>query len=404
MKTVILGGGVSGKAAALLAGKLGCEAVILNDGEGVELPVDCDLVVSSPGVHPLRSHLYKSAVGSGKEFIGEMEYGFRYFNGRVVAITGTNGKTTTTELTVFLLQHAGFNAVAAGNIGLPLSEVSAQKEQPEIAVVEVSSFQLELVSSFAPEAAVLLNLESDHEDRYAGGFEEYCAVKKKIFDRVPEENRIWGLSFSGHSRRVTFENDFLTVDGKVLLDVRETALSAPHNRENLAAAVELFLRIAPEKLHTLPESIKDFRCGKHRIELFHEYDNIRFYDDSKGTNPAAVAAAVNSVDGQIVLLAGGLDKGMDFSLFRTFASRLRSLVLYGQCRENIAGVFAGSSVKIIDCGTDFEKAVSTAINAAFPGDAVMLSPGCASMDMFKNYQERGEKFKELVRKHTSLNK
>ena len=398
MKSVlILGGGVSGTAAASLAEKLGDTAVILNDGEGTCFPEKCDLIVASPGVHPLRSALYKRASDSGKEFIGEMEYGFRHYKGRVVAVTGTNGKTTTTELTLFLLREAGVDAEAAGNIGLPLSEVAARGNPPETVVVEISSFQLELAPSFAPSAAVLLNLGSDHEDRYAGGFEEYCAVKKKIFDRVPPQNQIWGLSFSDKPRRVDFKGDMLCVDGKELFDVSETALSAPHNRENLAAAAELFLRLEPEKIHILPEAVKKFRCGSHRIELFCESGGVRFYDDSKGTNPAAVAAAVDSVQGRIVLLAGGLDKGMDFSLFRTFVPRLRSLVVYGRCRDRIAEIFSGSGVKITSCDMDFEKAVSTAVADALPGDAVMLSPGCASMDMFKNYQERGDRFKELVR-------
>ena len=393
---LILGGGVSGKAAALLAEKLGDTSVILNDGENTFLPEGGDLIVASPGVHPLRSGLYKAALDSGKEFIGELEYGFRHFKGRTVAVTGTNGKTTTTELTVFLLRAAGVDAVAAGNIGLPLSAVAAQEKQPGTVVIEVSSFQLELAPSFAPSAAALLNLESDHEDRYAGGFAEYCAVKGKIFDKVPSCNQIWGLSFADKPRRVTFENEMLCIDGKALFDVRETALSAPHNRENLAAAVELFLRLEPDKVQVLPEAVKKFRCGSHRIELFCESGGVRFYDDSKGTNPAAVAAAVDSVQGRIVLLAGGLDKGMDFSLFRTFVPRLRSLVVYGRCRDRIAEIFSGSGVKITSCGMDFEKAVSAAVADALPGDAVMLSPGCASMDMFKNYQERGDRFKELV--------
>ena len=397
-KTVILGGGVSGKAAALLARKKGAEPVILNDGDDVSFPDDARMIVTSPGVHPLRSQLYKAALNSGKEFISEMEYGFRHFKGRVAAITGTNGKTTTTELTVFLLNEAGFNAVGAGNIGLPLSEVAAQDEQPEIAVVEVSSFQLELVESFAPFCSVLLNLESDHEDRYAGGFEEYCAVKKKIFDRVPPENQIYGLSFANASRRVTYENNMLCIDGKALLDVTQTALSAPHNRENLAAAAELFLRLAPGKIGLLPEAVKKFQCGKHRIEFFHEAQGKRFYDDSKGTNPAAVAAAVNAVPGKVVLLAGGLDKGMDFSILSSVAHRVRMAVLCGQCREPIGQVFRDAGVPVWDCGTDFEYAVDTALHAAFNGDSVLLSPGCASMDMFKNYQERGEKFKSLVLK------
>lgn len=397
-KIAILGGGVSGRGAALLAEKKGSSAVILNDGENKGLPADAGLIVASPGVHPLHSALYKAAQESGKEFISEMEYGFRHFKGRVAAITGTNGKTTTTELTVFLLREAGFNAVAAGNIGVPLSEVAAQETQPDIAVVEVSSFQLELIDTFAPQAAVLLNLESDHEDRYAGGFKEYCAVKRKIFDRVPEENCIRGLSFADAPRRVLYEGDTLVCDGRQLFDVTLTELSAPHNRENLAAAVELFLRFAPEKINILPEAVKKFRCGRHRIEFFHERQGKRFYDDSKGTNPAAVVAAVKAVPGKIVLLAGGLDKGMDFSILSSVAHRVRAAVLYGQCREPIARVFRESGVPVWDCGTDFEYAVDTALHTACNGDAVMLSPGCASMDMFKNYQERGEKFKELVLK------
>jgi UDP-N-acetylmuramoylalanine--D-glutamate ligase len=162
--------------------------------------------------------------------------------------------------------------------------------------------------------------------------------------------------------------------------------------------VELFLRFAPDRQEILPAAVKKFRCGKHRIELFHEARGIRFYDDSKGTNPAAVAAAVESVEGKIVLLAGGLDKGMDFSCLKDVAHRIRLGVLYGECRTPIAEVLSSAGVPVCDCGKEFERAVETAINAAVSGDAVMLSPGCASMDMFKNYQERGEKFKELVRK------
>ena len=397
-KVVILGGGVSGRAAALLAEKQGDQTQILNDGEDAFLPADAGLIVASPGVHPLRSALYKAAVKSGVEFIGEMEYGFRHFKGKVAAITGTNGKTTTTELTCFLLEKAGLKVVAAGNIGLPLSEVAASEEPPEIAVVEVSSFQLELIDTFQAHAAVLLNLESDHEDRYAGGFSEYCAVKEKIFSRVSAENCIRGLSFANVKRRVDFSGNMLTIDGKEILDVTSTALSAPHNRENLAAAVELFCRFAPDKVEILPRAVREFRCGKHRIEFFYEKDGIRFYDDSKGTNPAAVAAAVKSVPGNVILLAGGLDKGMDFSILSTIASRVKRVILYGQCREPIAKVFRAAGVPFEDCGSDFEKAVAAAVRSAVPGDTVMLSPGCASMDMFKNYQERGEEFKKTVRK------
>ena len=193
-----------------------------------------------------------------------------------------------------------------------------------------------------------------------------------------------------------YKGDMLTIDGKEILDVASTALSAPHNRENLAAAVELFIRFAPEKTELLPDVVKEFRCGKHRIEFFCEKRGIRFYDDSKGTNPSAVAAAIKSVPGQVILLAGGLDKGMDFSILATVADRVRQVVLYGQCREPIGRIFKKAGVPVTECGTDFELAVETAIASAQKGDTVLLSPGCASMDMFKNYQERGEKFKEIV--------
>lgn len=399
MKVAILGKGVSGEAAAELAASLGDTSVFCCDAPGAALPADADLIVSSPGVKPLVSPLYKQALASGKPLISELEYGFRHFKGKTVAITGTNGKTTTTELTSFLLTRLGVVNKAAGNIGLPLSAVAAKEPETPVAVVEVSSFQLERVDTFAPSAAVLLNLETDHEDRYAGGFEEYCAVKKRIFDRVPEADRIWGLSFPGMLRRVTLEGDLVFVDGRPLLNVRTTALSAAHNRENLCAALELVLRIVPDKIFTMEliDALRGFRCGAHRIELFLEKDGIKFYDDSKGTNPSAVAAAMKSMSSPVVLVAGGLDKGMDFSMLKSIAPRLRAAVLIGECRAKLAALWQECGVPVSDCGTDFALAVRTAAGLAQKGDAVMLSPACASMDMFKSYAERGDQFQRLCR-------
>ncbi len=400
-KVVILGGGVSGRAAERLAQALGMDCRIVSDGPGASLG-EAELVVASPGVHPLKSALYREARESGAELISELEFGFRHFPRPVLAVTGTNGKTTTTELTAWLLEALGVRAVTAGNIGVPLSEFAATAVDggnlPEVAVVEVSSFQLELVRDFAPAAAVLLNLASDHEDRYRGGFAEYCEVKKRIFDRVPEAGRVYGLSFPEASRRVTVADGTVFADGRRLFRLAETPFQAPHNIENLAAALELVLRFVPPEqffVSGLVDAVRDFRFGAHRIELVGEIDGVKYINDSKATNPAAVLAAAAAVDGPLVLLLGGLDKGMDFSALSTLAPRLRAAVLFGGARERIAAVLP-PEVETVDCGTDFPAAVEVARTLARPGDTVLLSPACASMDMFRDYRERGEIFRRLV--------
>ena len=399
----VLGGGVSGRAAARLAAALGMDCRILADGDGEALGSP-DLVVASPGVHPLKSELYRCAKASGAELIGELEFGFRHFPRKVLAITGTNGKTTTTELAVHLLNSLGIRAAAAGNIGMPLSEFAADAvgggDVPDVAGVEVSSFQLELVRDFAPAAAALLNLASDHEDRYRGGFAEYCEVKRRIFDRVPEANRVWGLSFPWAGRRVTIADAAVFADGKKWFSLAGTPFVAPHNIENLAAALELLLRFLPQEQVFVPEleqAVRDFRFGAHRLEKVAEIGGVVFIDDSKATNPAAVVAAAAATPGKLVLLLGGLDKGMDFSPLAGLAERMRGAVLFGAARGRIAEVLP-PEVERIDCGSDFPAAVEAARQMARPGDAVLLSPACASMDMFRDYRERGEIFRQLVQK------
>ena len=400
---VILGGGVSGRAAAHLAEVLRLPSVILNDGEGAEIPYDARFVVASPGMHPLRSALWRQAAASGLEFISELEFASRHFPLPCAAITGTNGKTTTTEVAALLLNRLGVPAVAAGNIGLPLSEVAARRlegKEPELAaaVVEVSSFQLELTTTFAPRAAVLLNLASDHVDRYAGGFSEYCRVKESIFDRVAPENRIRGLSFCEAPHRVTVEGDALLLDGEVLLDLASTKLNALHNRENLAAATEVLLRFLPDfDRRKYRDAVREYQPGRHRIETVVERGGVTYVDDSKATNPASVIAAVDAMpeEGKIVLILGGLGKGMDFSSLRSVLPRLRAVVLIGEARRDIAEVLRGE-LPCADCERDFEMAVRTAAKLAEAGDTVLLSPACASMDMFRDYAERGDRFAELV--------
>ena len=410
---LILGGGLSGKAAERLAASLGFSTAILSDSP--ELDADAavakaDLIVTSPGMKPLVSPLWQAAMRraeKGKcEFISELEFGFRHWPGRVLAITGTNGKTTTTELTAALLSAAGVDAHTAGNIGLPLSDLAADLREGKLSsdalpVGEVSSFQLERSDTFAPFAAALLNLESDHVDRYAGGFDEYVAVKRRIFDRVAPENRVYGLSLkSPVPRRVTLYGDALMIDDEeVLIDLGNTALSAVHNRENLAAAVELCLRVLPLEAVLSPEfrlAIHTFHPGRHRQELVCEKNGVRYVNDSKATNPASTVAALRSIPGTIVLLLGGLDKEMDFSPIAPFADRIRFAALYGECRTKIAAALP-ESIPTADCGMEFEQAIQAACDHAQPGDTVLLAPACASMDMFRDYKERGDRFAAFVK-------
>ena len=401
---VILGGGVSGKAAERLCRALGIDSMILNDGDAETLP-PCDLVIASPGMHPLRSKLYRAARESGVPMTGEMAFGFAHLPCPAVAVTGTNGKTTTTELTAALLQALGLKVAACGNIGRPVADVAAEcaeagKSPYDAAVIEVSSFQLELAGGFAPVAAALLNLESDHIDRYAGGFAEYVRVKRSIFDHVRSENRVYGLTMPDEcTRRVKVVDGTVYIDNVPLVKLEDTRLGAPHNTENLAAALELVLRLRPDAdRNALAAGVKAFRPGAHRIEVVGEKNGVTYVNDSKGTNPAAVVAAVRSVKPPVVILLGGLGKGMDFTPLAQLAPRLRAAVVYGEAKNVLGEVMRGAGVKTLDAGTDFQHAFDLAREAAKPGDTVLLSPACASMDMFKNYEERGNAFRALVQK------
>ncbi|MBQ9089196.1 MAG: UDP-N-acetylmuramoyl-L-alanine--D-glutamate ligase [Lentisphaeria bacterium] len=398
-RAVIIGGGVSGCAAEALAKKMGYSTVIVCDDDTAILP-EAELIIASPGVPPLVSKLYQQALSrSGVDFTGELEYGFRHWRKPLLAITGTNGKTTTTALVTHLLQQCGINAESAGNIGRPLCDL-VLNSNADVAVVEVSNFQLELAEGFAPDAAVLLNLESDHVDRYAGGFAEYCDVKQKIFTHVAPAMQVTGISLPERSpRRVAVNNGELFIDGKKILHQNDTDLPGLPNAENLIAAVELILRyderIVLSDLPRFAAAVKSFKRAAHRIEKIGSGHGITFVNDSKGTNPAAVIAALDAINTPVVIMLGGLAKGMDFSPLCTRKEKIRFAVYYGQDRDEIKAVledcFPGT-----DTGMDFSAAFNAATAAAQPGDTVLLSPGCASMDMFKNYKARGEKFRELA--------
>ncbi len=404
-RVVILGSGVSGQAAALLAKHLGMAYEFVCDGQPdrAEIIAGADLIVVSPGFRQ-ESEVLGMAVQSGKPVIGELEFGFRHFKGKVTAITGTDGKTTTTEWTTALLRAGGIDAREAGNIGRGLSEVAAMDHTAEtVAVVEVSSFQLERVERFAPVAAAILNIGCDHLDRYHGSAAEYGAVKRRIFTHVAPENQVFGRSMSDRAvhQRITETEAGFALDGRLILPGGAITVRGEHNRENLQAALELASRFLPDSFftgETFVETVRGLAAGRHRIETVRQCNGIRYVNDSKATNPHAAAASLAALapdTARFQLLLGGLDKGMDFSSLLAWKDRIGGAFLFGACRDKIRAALE-PSIPCRDFGTDFEAAIAAASAAAEVGDTVLLAPACASMDMFKNYQERGDRFRAFV--------
>ena len=410
---LMIGGGVSGRAVAALAEAAGIRCRVVSDAETVNDELDAiftgvSLAVVSPGVLPT-SRLYLGAVERKIDVVSELELGMRYFPGKCVAVTGTNGKTTTVELTEFILKKLGAEVVAAGNIGLPLSEVSAGiiKNKTNavnmFAVLEVSSFQLEHTFNLPLAGAVILNVESDHINRYPGGMAEYRAVKERIFRQAPADKRFFGCSMTGKKRCDIFSiaDGMVFCNDKCITALADTALAAEHNQENLLAALGLVQTLLPleNRLEELGNALKEFKTGDHRISFVCEKKSVKYIDDSKATNPAAVIAAVKTLApepvGNIVLIAGGLDKDMDFMPLQAISKYLRKVVVYGRCKDQVAKAFV-SCMDVFDAGNDFAQAVKNASEAALPGDIVLLSPAAASMDMFKDYKERGNVFAQLA--------
>ena len=420
MRTGIIGRGVSGLAAARLAEAAGHKIKFFEDTPcspektSICILAGFDLLIVSPGVPPC-SPVYLAALASGVELISEMEFGARHFGGPMLAITGTNGKTTTTELTVHLLQALGVDARPAGNIGFPLCDICAdildgRTGKGVLPVIEVSSFQLERCFKFNPFAAVLLNITSDHLNRYHDCMDEYAATKFKIFDRIPVERRVAGLSLRETSEfklpvcegnKITVSGDGLRYDEKLIVRQQETQLKGPHNLENLAAALELVqIYLGGDALFSpvLKKAVCEFTTGRHRLEQVAEHSGVVFINDSKATNPASVIVALQtvSVPGRknVNIVLGGLDKNMDFSSLLGVSDFMKKGFITGQCRQAIFDTLSRSfPCELFDT---FKDAVTAASRNSVAGDIVLLSPACASMDMFKDYKDRGDQFRDLV--------
>ena len=326
----------------------------------------------------------------------------------MVAITGTNGKTTTTELTVKILQGCGLRTMASGNIGLPFATAVKKSLNLDVMVLEVSSFQLETIQTFRPKVAAWLNLSPNHLDRYPG-VQEYREAKLHIFDNQTEEDYIVVNALSElpamRGRRITFSAvtnyaDFtlrgteIFLHGKRLLDQRDTQLHGVHNAENIMAALGIGLALNLDA-NDMAAAISDYTPPAHRCEFVRDLDGVRWINDSKATNLDAMAKAILSQNRPIILIAGGKDKGFEFDENTDLVrEKARAVVLIGEMKHRIA-----ESWKSIPCHKveTLEEAVNTAKNLAQPGDVVLFSPGTSSFDMFRSYGERGDIFKTHVK-------
>ena len=386
---------------------LGGEGITVTTGpEAAEFTPDHDLVVLSPGIEE-KSKLVVQARSEGAPLIGELELAYTLATSPVIAITGTNGKTTTTELTARILRGAGIDAEACGNIGTPMSELLLGKP-PGLFVAEVSSFQLETIRTFRPKVALLLNLSPNHLDRYAS-MEEYRSAKLRIFENQTAEDWAvipFGEDFPGiRSRTITFSTTDSRADitlssagmiryrNQDLVDMRRTRLQGPHNAANLMAAFGAGLALCADPV-AMASAVSDYTPPAHRFEKVREENGVTWINDSKATNLDAMEQAIRSVKGSLILIAGGKDKGTGFGpIAQLVRERAGAAILIGEMRSRIAGEWQPMKTHLAE---NLEEAVLLAASKALPGTTVLFSPGTSSYDMFRDYIERGDTFRRLV--------
>lgn len=386
-----------------------------------------ELIVMSPGV-PLSIPPVVKARELGIPVISEPELAFRYSDVPFVAITGTNGKTTTTTLTAFLLEKEGRKVVAGGNIGLPLISQCPQMSANDIVIAEMSSFQLESVDSFCPKVAVVMNLTPDHLDRHKT-MEAYAAAKANIFkNQGPEEylllnkdDAIVAAMAAGAKSRVYYfsqqeilEEGIWLEDGnlvyrldkngapQVLIPAAEIGIVGSHNWQN-AMAASLAALLMGQQPEIIAERLRAFKGVAHRMEPVATIDGVLYVNDSKGTNPDSTEKALGSYgERPIVLIAGGRNKGSDMAvLVPLMRAHCRGVVLVGEATGDFIDAFERTGYTDYVCADSFEDAVAKAREMAQSGDVVLLSPACASWDMFDNFEQRGDLFKELVKDYAA---
>ena len=441
-RLVILGGGESGVGTAILGKQKGWEVFLSDKGslkphyretlnkEGIqweegthteEKILSADVIMKSPGI-PDKAPIIKKAHEKGIAVISEIEFASQYTDSLIVGITGSNGKTTTTLLTYHIFKEAGLQVGLGGNIGYSFAELVAT-ENPPYYVLEISSFQLDGIEHFAPHIAVLLNITPDHLDRYDYKFENYIDSKFRIamnqtendyliYDTDDEVITQWLSSHTIKSKLIPFsiekelpQGAFLK-DNKIYImlenqtteiDVEEISLRGKHNIKNTMAA-SVAARLVNIRNNSLRESLKGFKGAPHRLEEVKVVDGVTYVNDSKATNVNSVFYALDTIKTPIVWIVGGQDKGNDYnSLLPYVHEKVRAIVCLGVDNTPIIQSFYNTIGTLVETRS-MDEAVKLAQGFAQEGDTVLLSPACASFDLFKNYEERGDLFKAAVQK------
>jgi UDP-N-acetylmuramoylalanine--D-glutamate ligase len=440
-RLVILGGGESGVGAALLAKKEGYDVVLMDEGSlkegyrnelkngGVEFlegRIDeekllaADEVVKSPGI-PEKNEWVKKIRAKGIPVIGEIELAYRYKGAsKIIAVTGSNGKSTTTSLIYHICKTAGLDCALVGNIGYSFAKQVVEDPKP-LYVAEISSFQLDDIVTFRPDVAVLLNITEDHLDRYDYKFENYIRSKfritmaqtssdyfiynldDEIITQYIERNPIHSIQLPMSMKQKVkqggyIQNDELHVKAgseEQSMSIYDFALKGKHNQYNTMAASVAGATMDIRK-NKIREAVQTFENLEHRMESVATVRGVEFLNDSKATNVNSTWYALESMAKPTVLILGGVDKGNDYSLIMDLIKeKVKAIVCMGADNSKIHTAFEGI-VKLIDTGSA-ENAVQAAFEVATPGDVVLLSPACASFDLFKNYEDRGKQFKDAVK-------
>ncbi|MGB5894847.1 MAG: UDP-N-acetylmuramoyl-L-alanine--D-glutamate ligase [Ignavibacteriaceae bacterium] len=394
------------------------ENIEFETGGHTERVYNCEMMVVSPGV-PNDASVLINARKNHISLISEVELSYRYCKGNIIAITGTNGKTTTTSLCGHVFNQCGCNTFVAGNIGLAFSEIALDVEENEFVALEVSSFQLDLIDKFKPKVAMILNITPDHLNRYDESIDKYAASKQKIYENqdsgdyliLNKDNGAVLKYIKGHKSKSFYfslndepENGCFKKNQKIHLkkngkevfscNVSDIKIKGEHNLAN-AMAVICAAKIFKLDNHKIIKALRAFEGVEHRLELVREIDGVKFFNDSKATNVDSVWYALKSFNEPILLILGGQDKGNDYEQIKVLViERVKKIYAIGSSAEKIFSFF--HSLVKVEIKKSIEDVITTIINEAREGDVVLLSPACASFDMFDNYEHRGEVFKKAV--------
>jgi UDP-N-acetylmuramoylalanine--D-glutamate ligase len=383
-------------------------------GGHTERILDCDVIIVSPGI-PLNTPIIKKANEKGIKLISELEFGFliKSPDSKIIAVTGSNGKSTTVSIIHHLLKAAGFNSLLAGNIGSAFTGFAIEKPGIDFIVLEISSFQLDLIDTFKPDIAVLLNITPDHLNRYLS-FEHYALSKMRIFENQDKDDFaiinaddpvISGLEHMINSKKLYFsmskptdayfeERELLFPKKKCVISVDDLKVRGPHNYANcLSSVLAAFIAGVDEK--TINTSISVFLPLQHRLEFVGEINGVQFINDSKATNTDSVKYALQSFDNPVRIIMGGSDKGEDFSVLIPYLKeQAKKVYLIGATRPLMREAYKGKL--LIEEFNSLEDCVLKAYKDSNEEDIILLSPACASYDMFNNFEHRGETFKSIV--------